>query len=131
MKRLLCTLLIVCVQSAALAQPPLPVSIETEVSSECATLTQQIMAKQASIAFLNTRIASSQAACTAAEVDYYTAIANMLNYPLYAQMYQMMAVYCMSQIVYWAGEVADDKFLKGIKQSELDALLLQYSQAGC
>lgn len=107
---------------------PMPI---TASSIECATLSQQIMAKQASIAFLTTRIASSQAACTAAEVDYYTAIANTLNYPLYAQMYQMMAVYHMSRIVYWAGEVADDMFMRGIKQTELDALLQSYALAGC
>lgn len=110
--------------SVSFGQPPMQ-------SPECENLSQQIMAKQASIAFLNGRIATSQAALTAAETAAASMAATAANNPLYAQYYNLMAAYYLAQAVYWTGEIADDQFLKTAKQNELTAAQEAYALAGC
>lgn len=106
-------------------------SVETLPSARCAELTQQILAKQASIAYLDTVIASATASMHAAETDWANAIAAAYNNPLWQTYYEQIALFHFAKIVYWTGEVSDAKFLKSIKQTELDALSLEHTLLDC
>ena len=111
-------------------QPPMPPGGMLP-SPTCITIQQQIAAKQSAIAILTTRITTNEAAGMAAQNSFLQAMQNLSDHPAWFTLYYSQATYYVAQVVYYAGLVHDDNFLKTQKLAELDALEQAYVAAGC
>lgn len=132
MKRILFFVaMLVCVSESASAQLGTNQRGPIMIQTPCEILASGIAGKRAAIGILNARIANAIAECNAAEADMAAAYADAANNPLWATYYQQLGLYHFARVVYWTGEVHDNQFLLGIKQTELDALLADYALRGC
>ena len=124
-------LMVMCLCSVSFGQMPTMPPGGILPTPTCITLQQQIAGKQSAIAILTTRITTNEAAGIAAQNSFVQAMQNLEDHPAWFTMYYSQATYYLAQVVYYAGEVSDDTWLRNAKQAELDALQQAYVAAGC